>query len=155
DNEVTVAVPQSATRALGLAYSSDHSAMSSSSGPVTWTFLVSGGVSTSEVEAQVKDTANATGDEGADISQVPTAWSLKLSDGARTRGDVTVAFNDNDHDNKVSKGDTLTFSSTDPDAGPPTVMLYDTVTKTYVVPGPGFLFGGLCIVALAMVLRRR
>ncbi|MFA5863007.1 MAG: hypothetical protein WDA16_15050, partial [Candidatus Thermoplasmatota archaeon] len=56
DNEVTVAVPQSATRALGLAYSSDHSAMSSSSGPVTWTFLVSGGVSTSEVEAQVKDT---------------------------------------------------------------------------------------------------
>lgn len=156
DNEVSTSIPPNAARALGLAYKSDHDAMSpSSSGPVTWTFLASGGVATSEVEAQVKDTANATGNEGTDITKQPTAWALRLSDGTKTQADVSLTFNDNDHDQKVSKGDTLVFSNANPESEPPTVVLYDTVTKTYVVPGPGTFLIGLCVVALALALRRK
>lgn len=151
DGEVTVRAPASATRALGLAYESDRSALfGGDARNFTWTFLRSEGIALGEVEAQVK---TQDGQTTGDLSTLPTAFALRLSDGTVARDGVTLTFTDADGDGKVSQGDTLR-AEIEEGGEFPTVVLYDTVTETYVVPGPG-LVATLALAALAGLLLRR
>lgn len=152
DDEVTLAIPQAAARSVGLAYKSE----SSQSG-TTWSFLGSAGIALSEVEAHVKDGSSAG--EGAsgmtDIAGLPTLWTMKLSEGSATKNGVTITFTDADSDGKVSKGDSLTYVVGEDAEGSPSVILFDNVTGTYVVPGFGFVALVLGALVVALVLRRK
>jgi hypothetical protein len=154
DNDVAVTIPPAAKRALGLAYKSNASPFSGNDGPVVWTFQTGGGIALGDVEVHVKDASvmDGSSESGMDFASIPTKWSMKLSDKTKTEGGVTIAFDDKDGDGKVSANDTLTITSSGNE--PPTAVLYDTVTKTYVVPGFGvaLLVGALAALAL---LRRR
>jgi uncharacterized protein (TIGR03382 family) len=76
---------------------------------------------------------------------------MKLSEGTKSQDGATLTFTDADHDGKVSKGDTLRF-----DGGEGArVVLYDTKTGTYVVPGPALLFALAGLGVAALLLRRR
>lgn len=158
DQEVELEVPERATRAAGLAYDGGGFDFSGEGGPTTWTFSGSAGIPLDEVEAQVKDISQADEDMGSSpdsLSKLPTLWSMALSEGTKTEGGVTLTFTDADGNGQVSAGDTLSITSDDENGIPPQVILFDTVTETYVVPGPGLLalLAGLAVVAVA--LRRR
>lgn len=152
DGEVTVKAPQSAVRALGLSYENSNSGFfGGNRDEFTWTFRNSEGIALNEVEAQVK---SQEGQMNGEFSSLPTTFAMLLSDGTKTQGGVTLTFTDADGDGKVSTGDTLR-ATTSGDEPLPTVVLYDTVTKTHVVPGPGLL-AMLALAGLAgLVLRRR
>lgn len=151
DNEVEVVIPESATRAIGLAYSSDRAPFSfGGEQDRTWTFLNSAGIALAEVEAQVKSTESQT---DGDVASLPTVFAMRLSEGTKTQDGVTLTFTDVDGDGKVSKGDTLKAEASE-DESLPTVVLYDTKTETYVVPGPG-LVATLALAGLAGLLLRR
>lgn len=159
DSEVEITVPERATRAAGLLYKSDGSfgGFGGSGGPTTWTFQNAGGIPLADVEVQAKD-VSAMGEEQGSLdalAQAPTLWSMTLSDGTRTEGGVTVTFTDADGDGKVGPGDTLSYSGEDENGMPPQLVLYDTVSGTYVVPGPGLFLAALALAGVALLLRRK
>jgi hypothetical protein len=148
DADVTLAPTPAVLRALGLAYATRGDGANAT----TWTFATSGGVATSDADAQVKN-ASAASSGAMDPASIPTAWSLKLSDGNRTQDGVTLAFTDADQDGKVSKGDTLRIEWTT--HARPILVLHDDVTGTYVVPGAGAIAVPLALAAAALLLARR
>lgn len=153
DNEVKATPSPTVKRALGLAYKSDATPFGGSgSGPTTWTFQHESGIATSEIEVHVKNGQGNAMD--GDLAALPNAWTMKLSDGTKTQDGVTVAFTDADGDKKVSPGDTLAISA-DEDTELPAILLYDTKTSTYVVPGAGLLLAALAVAAAALLARRR
>lgn len=159
DDEVDVQVPERALRASALRYDGGgFDFTGGSSSEKTWTFQASPGVvPLDEVEAQVKDMA-AMGEEagGPDsFSRAPTLWSMKLSEGTKTQGGVTLAFTDADGDGKVSAGDTLRITGEDENGMPAQVALYDAETGTYVVPGAGVALAALAALGAALLLRRK
>lgn len=160
DDEVDIAIPQKAKRAIGLRYTSDATGFGGfgdSDGPTTWTFNGSAGIALGEVEARVKDPEGMGGEEsGVDtLSKAETLWSMKLSEGTKTQDGLTLTFDDADGDGKVSPGDTLVIAAGD-DAPPPQVVLFDTVTGVHVVPGAGVLLVALALAAAAgLTLHRK
>lgn len=153
DAEARMDVPAAATRAVGLSYVSDASPFGGDpSAPVTWTFQSSAGIPLAEVEAQVKDLSQADPSDVSSFAAAPTLWSMKLSEGTKAQESATLTFTDADHDGKVSKGDTLRFEGGD---GGARVVLYDTKTGTYVVPGPALLLALAGVGVAALLLRRR
>lgn len=156
EGEAGMEVPENVRRAVGLSYESDANPFMQSEGPTTWTFLASGGIPLAEVEVQVKNASEGDADPSdfSSVGQLPTAWTLRLSDKTRTQDGVTLTFTDADNDGKVSKGDTLQIQAPEGEM-PPTVVLYDTKTGTYVVPGPAMLLGLAALGLAAMLLRRR
>lgn len=159
DSEVEIEVPERATRAAGLLYKSDGSfgGFGGSGGPTTWTFQNAGGIPLAEVEVQAKDVSSMGEEQGSldALAQAPTLWTMKLSEGTHTDGGVTVTFTDTDGDGKVSPGDTLSYSGEDENGMPPQLVLYDTVSGTYVVPGAGLLLAALALAGVALLLRRK
>lgn len=152
DNEVTMEVPEAATRAVGLSYVSDQPPVGGDpEAPVTWTFQSSAGVPLAEVEAQVKDTSGAGPGDLAGIGALPTLWSMRLSEGSKTQDGAALTFTDADGDGTVSKGDTLRFEG----GQGARVVLYDTETGTYVIPSAGLLLGLAGLGVAALLLRRR
>lgn len=156
EGETRVEPTPAAARAMGLAYQSDRTIFQMDGGPTTWTFLSDGGIPLADVEVQVKDMESQAGmgNELAGVAAMPTLWSMPLSAGNRTQDGVTLTFTDADGDGKVSAGDKLRIE-TPGDAPPPTVVLYDVQTKTYVVPGPALLAALAGIAVAAFLLRRR
>ncbi|HWH08493.1 MAG TPA: hypothetical protein VNX21_04780, partial [Candidatus Thermoplasmatota archaeon] len=154
DGDVEMEVPERAKRAAGLRYDGGGFSFGGDE-PKTWTFKGGAGIPLAEVEAQVKDIAEATGEDPEGLSKAPTRWSMKLSEGTKTQDGVTLAFTDADGDGKVSAGDTLRIEGADEDGMPPQVVLYDAKTGTYVVPGAGLLLAGLALAAAALLLRRK
>lgn len=153
DDEVDMRAPQTVVRALGLSYSGGTpDFFGSGSGQTTWTFLVSGGIALSEAEVQVKEGARDPQD--FDPASLPTAWSMKLSEGTKTQGGVTLTFTDADGDAKVSRNDTLVASVAEDGEMPP-LLLYDTVTGTAIVPGPGLALLLVALGAAVAFARRR
>ncbi len=154
--------PANAKRALGLAYESDGDAFNYNDGSdsenktTTWTFLSSGGIALNEVEIQAKESSGGggMGPGSSEFATMTTLWSMKLSEGTATHDATTVTFNDKDGDGKLSKGDTLTTVTTG-DGAAPTLVLHDTVTGLYVVPGFAPLLGMLALLGVALILRRR
>lgn len=153
DDEAQVQIPTEVQRALGLAYESDASPFGGSEGPVTWTFLIDGGIALSEVEVVAKS-ADAAASGEFDIKGAPTLWTFALTDGNATHEGVTIAFNDADADGKVSQGDTLVVTVPE-DAEMPSLVLHDKVTDIYVVPGPALALVAALLGALALAMRRR
>jgi hypothetical protein len=152
DNEVRLDVPPAATRALGLSYTSDQSPFGGDpDAPATWTFQAASGVPLAEVEVHVKDVSDADPSDVSGIATLPTLWSMKLSDGAKTQDGATLTFTDVDGDGKVSKGDTLRMEGLQGDRA----VLYDAKTGTYVVPGPALLLALAGLGVAALLLRRR
>ena len=159
DDEVSIDVPERAKRAAALQYDGGGFSFGGDEGPKTWTFKASGGIPLAEVEVQVKDAAAAAqaGEEGSldSLSKAPTLWSMKLSEGTKTQGGVTLTFTDADGDGKVSAGDTLRIEGQDENGMEPQAVLYDTKTGTYVVPGAGLALLALALAGAALVLRRK
>lgn len=159
DDEVVVQVPEGAERALGLAYTSDASPFGGTSGDSNWhfenwTFSGDADIDLAEIEVQVKD--DSSGEASSDptsLSELPTLWTMALSDGSATEGTLTLTFQDADASGTVSAGDRLEI--VDESGADPTVVLYDTVAQRYVVPGPAIfaLLGALG--AAVLLLRRR
>lgn len=146
------AIPADAKAPLGLLYQK-----SSATDPKhqVWTFQGASGRTPAQVSIEVKDASAASGSAGfgfVNYAAMPTAWSASLDQLPKTQDGVTLAFADNDHDGKVSAGDTLTLDTTG-DQLPP-VLLKDLATGTYVVPGPGAL-AGLAVLGVAALLLRR
>ena len=159
DNEVTLTVPERAKRAAALQYDGGGFSFGGDDEPKTWTFKASGGIPLAEVEAQVKDAAAAAeaGDEGSldSLSKAPALWSMTLSEGTKTQDGVTLTFTDADGDGRVSAGDTLRIEGQGADGSEPQVVLYDTKTGTYVIPGAGLALLALALAGVALVLRRK
>lgn len=158
DAEVKLQPPEAVKRSLGLAFQSDRNPFDfGGARPTTWTFQASEGIPLDEVEAQVKNVTGMDGGDdvaGLDAGALPTRFAMKLSEGDRTEGGVTLTFADNDGDGKVSKGDTLSIAH-DGEGEPPMVVLHDVKSGAYVVPGPGaFILVGL-VGVLAVLLRRK
>lgn len=155
DGDVKLDPSPAIARAAGLRYSSD--AMTGGSDTITWTFQAASGIALTEVEAQVKDAgAMGSGDMGpTSLSSAPTLWSMSLSEGAMSKDGVTLTFTDADGDGKVSAGDTLQVVTSSDASGVPQVVLYDTVTGTYVVPAPALVLALLALAGVAALLRRR
>lgn len=157
DDEITITIPEKAQRAAGLQYTGggfDFSGGEDTS--KTWSFTQSRGLDLAQIEAQVKDVSQMGDESGRSldaVSKAPTLWAMKLSDRTRTEGGVTLTFTDADGDGKVSAGDTLLIEGQDESGIPPQVVLYDTVTQTYVVPGFGLL-ALLAALGLVATLRR-
>lgn len=158
-DEASLQVSEAARRAHGLSYKSDQNPFSFGSErpeAITWTFQVDGDVPLGEVEVQVKDSSGSEGGMGAaggaDWTKMPTLWSMTLSEKTKAQDGLTLTFTDADNDGKVSQGDTLRI---DAEGDYPTVVLRDTKTNTYVVPG----FEALALLGavglLALALRRR
>lgn len=156
DGEVNLAVPEGVARAAGLAYDTDRDLFSfgEPAKSFTWTFLVDGGVAVEDVEIQIKDAAVGSSEDVRGMADVPTLWSMRLDEGTKTQDGVTLTFTDADADGEVSQGDTLRVDMENPEEAP-TVVLLDTKTGIYVVPGPGALLGLAALGVAALVLRRR
>lgn len=147
DDEVTLAVPEGAKRALGLRYESDRNAFSfGDEGPATWTFQAAGGIALAEVQAEV-------GPMGEFAESEPT-WVMPLTAGTKTESGVTLTFRDADGDGKVSEGDTLVIDDTNADE-PVQVALKDLVSGLRIVPGAGALLVALAGLGAALAARRR
>lgn len=154
-DEVEVAPPESVVRALGLAYRSDREPFSfEESANFTWTFLHSEGIPLDEVEAHVKGEPEDEGDADFSLAGIPNVFTMRLSEGERTEGGVTLTFTDADGDGEVSAGDTLSVRVPEGEALP-TVALYDAKTGTYVVPGPGLALAALAAAGAAALLQRK
>lgn len=157
-DEVEVQIPENADRALGLAYTSDANPFDfGGSGDVTyenWTFNGDAGIALADVEVQVKDSSSADPTDVTGSADLPTLWSMSLADGTMTQDGLTITFHDEDGSDTVSPGDRLEIVN-EGDASATSVMLYDTVSQTYVVPGVGLwaLLAGLG--AVALLARRR
>lgn len=145
DTEVTLAVPEELTRALGLRHESNREPFSfgGNTGPEVWTFQVDSNIALGDVQAEV-----------GTFGETEPTWSMSLSEGTKTAEGVTLTFADVDANGKISKNDTLTIQ-TEEDGMPAQVTLKDLVTGYRVVPGTGVLFAGLAIAGAALVLRRR
>lgn len=160
DDEVPREGPAPAARALALAYEAERDMQGSGWDEdavmeTTWTFVGAGGIPLSEVEVVLKEEGEQVfGDDAsmADFAALPERWAMKLSDGQRQDGNVTVTYNDLDGDGKVSKGDTVHILA--PASETATFVLRDATTGTYVVPGPGLAFG-LVLVGLAAMAWRK
>lgn len=157
ENEVQIDVPERAKRAAGLRYDGGGFSFGADDGPKTWTFQGGAGIPLAEVEAQVKDVTAAGGEDSSldSLSKAPTLWSMKLSEGTKTQGGVTLTFTDADGDAKVSAGDTLRIEGEDANGMPAQVVLFDAKTGTYVVPGAGLALAALALAGAALVLRRK
>ncbi|MEA3199404.1 MAG: hypothetical protein QOE90_832 [Thermoplasmata archaeon] len=146
------AIPAAAKDALGLLY--EKSGATNTSHQV-WTFKGAPVRSLSDVSIEVKQPSDSSsGPAGFSFPDYPTmttAWSMTLDQSPKTQDGLTLAFADNDHDGKVSAGDTLTIDNANGDLPP--IVLKDLKTGTYVVPGPGLALG-LGVLALAALLAR-
>lgn len=160
-----IETPQFVVRAMGLGYKSDDNPYDFTSGDdeegphnETWTFWGDANVPLSEVLVLVK----APSDDGDDpfggptfenVTDRETLWSFRLSDGAKTEGNLTLSFVDADANGEVSPGDKLVILDTSGEQ--PKLVLYDEKTGTHVVPAPAFalVLGALALLAVAM--RRR
>lgn len=157
DDDVKVEPSNAAKRALALAYSSNKGIFDPDpSAPAVWTFQVSGGVALADIEVHVKNALDATPSASSmpDLAAAPNLGTMKLTDGSKTIAGVEFRFADADGDGKVSKGDTLTATRGE-GAQDVKTFLYDTTTKTYVVPGVGVLALLALAGVAAMAMRRR
>jgi hypothetical protein len=154
DDEVELVVPAGLERALGLRWESNRESFGGfgfgeedeEQGPEVWTFQSSGGIALSEVLAEV-------GMPSSPGESVEPEWTMPLSEGSKTEGGVTLAFEDVDGDGTVSVGDTLTITRDENSYAAVTLM--DTVSGYRIVPGLGVLFAALALAGVALLARRR
>lgn len=155
-NEVMARIPDDIKRVQGLAYASDEpNAFGRTES--TWTFLVSGGVPTTDAIVELKNAAAAAQADSPvpmGVAELPTMWSMALAEGSRTREGVTVTFTDHDADGLVSAGDTLRVAWP-LGTQPPAAVLKDVQTGNYIVPGAGAWAALGAIALVAVALRRR
>lgn len=160
--ELGIGIPDAVRRATGLGYKSDKQpdfgmGGDDGSGPhdETWTFWGDQGILLSEVEVHVKQHPDdgSMGMSFTSPSQYDTMWSMSLADGTQTQGTLTLTYDDADGDGRISPGDTLHVVDTSGET--PTLILLDTVTGAYVIPGPGVFFGLAALALVALALRRR
>ena len=149
EGEVTIAPAESILRANGLRYDSDAEPFGNNR-EANWTFLVDSGIALGELELHVKDASAAT-----DMAAANDTLVMALTSAAAEDAQVRLTFTDVDGDGTLSAGDTVHIVYLDENSATPTVVLYDTVTGTHVVPAVGVwaLLGMLGVIAVA--LRRR
>lgn len=153
EGEVTYTVPERVLRAHSLAF--NRSAPFAGAATDTWTFLSGGVIPLSDMEVRVL--RPAAGANASDPTKGTLLWSVPLAPGTGSRLNVTLTFDDADHDGRVSKGDTLRIDRATADARSFLVALFDKVSGTYVLPGAGLLalLAGLAVVAAAARARIR
>lgn len=143
------AIPASVKAPLGLLY---EKTPATDPKHAVWTFKGASGRALADVQLEVKE---ASGSQGFFVNPTvgATRWSATLDQLPKTQDGVTLNFADNDHDGKVSAGDTLTLDTTG-DALPP-VAMKDLTTGAYVVPGPALVLGLVALGLAALAMRRR
>lgn len=140
------------TRAMGLVHDSTAT-MGTLNG--TWTFRANGSLPVSDVRLVIlaPSEESMSGAGMPDPRTSTPVWNVTLASLPHSEGGVSATFSDNDHDGKVSYGDTLTLTQSD--QGQYIAALYDPQTGTFVVPGFGLLAGLGVLVLAAIALRRR
>lgn len=150
--DVALAIPAALDRAVVLAFRTGDDY--TGPGPRrTLTFAATGGIAISDVEAHVKRPRPENANSLPDPARMETIATFRLGESARVVGDVTISFEDRDHDGNVSRGDRLVLARSSP-GGFPTVFLFDAATQTYVVPSAGLALAVVGVAAAALLVRR-
>lgn len=160
---IGLAAPEHVQRAMGLGFTSDGASAfdfgqqeEAREGPhvENWTFWGDAAIPLHEVAVLVKNDSGESSPGGfpnfEPVSGEETRWSMYLSEGTKTVGNLTLTFDDADGSGTVSPGDVLRIE--DASGEEPSLALFDTKTGAYVVPGPALLvaLGALALVALAL-----
>jgi hypothetical protein len=154
EGDLKARIPAKITRALGLVHETDHPGFPGMAlQSQNWTFQGGEGIALAEIEARLLDAPAEGSSQMAPPTVRTVLWSLPLSEGTKSGNGVTLTFTDKDADGKLSQGDILRIDVAEDAEGQ--VALYDTVTKTYVVPSAGVALAALALAGIALVLRRR